>query len=47
VLGTVTSGNIHLDTNDWGTIGEWQNQYDTAIENLLKGHESEHALSAL
>ncbi|CAN5740856.1 phosphoribosylformylglycinamidine synthase subunit PurL [soil metagenome] len=47
VLGTVTTGNVIIDSADWNTIGEWQNQYDTAIENLLKGHESEHALSAL
>ncbi|MES2648663.1 MAG: phosphoribosylformylglycinamidine synthase subunit PurL [Bacteroidota bacterium] len=47
VLGTVSSGKIHVDAADWGSVDQWQNQYDTAIENLLKGHESEHALSAL
>jgi phosphoribosylformylglycinamidine synthase len=46
-LGQVTSGAIKVDGNDWGTIEAWKNKYDTAIENLLAGHESEHALSAL
>jgi phosphoribosylformylglycinamidine synthase len=32
---------------NWGTIIEWKEKYDTAIENLLAGHESEHALTAL
>ena len=26
---------------------DWKETYDTAIENLLAGHESEHALTAL
>jgi phosphoribosylformylglycinamidine synthase len=47
VLGTVTPGNVNIDSESWGNINDWQDQYDTAIENLLKGHESEHALSAL
>ena len=46
-LGQVTSGAIKVDGKDWGTIEAWKNKYDTAIENLLAGHESEHALSAL
>ncbi|MBO9201365.1 MULTISPECIES: phosphoribosylformylglycinamidine synthase subunit PurL [Niastella] len=46
-LGQVTSGAIKVDGKDWGTIDAWKNKYDTAIENLLAGHESEHALSAL
>jgi phosphoribosylformylglycinamidine synthase len=46
-IGTVTSGEIVVDKQEWGNIGDWQSKYDNAIENLLKGHESEHALSAL
>ncbi|WP_207513178.1 phosphoribosylformylglycinamidine synthase subunit PurL [Longitalea luteola] len=46
-LGQVTSGAIKIDGSDWGTIQSWKEKYDTAIENLLAGHESEHALSAL
>ena len=34
-LGTVTSGAIHVNGNDWGTISSWKNKYDTAIEKLL------------
>ena len=46
-LGFVTQGSIQLDGMDWGSVASWQTRYDTAIENLLAGHESEHALSAL
>lgn len=46
-LGTVTNGSISIDGENWGTINDWKNKYDTAIEKLLAGHESEHALSAL
>jgi phosphoribosylformylglycinamidine synthase len=34
-LGTVTSGAIHVNGNDWGNITSWKNKYDTAIEKLL------------
>jgi phosphoribosylformylglycinamidine synthase len=46
-LGVVTNGSIEIDGADWGTVTEWKEKYDTAIENLLAGHESEHALSSL
>jgi phosphoribosylformylglycinamidine synthase subunit PurL len=46
-LGTVTDGSIEIDGADWGTVLSWKEKYDTAIENLLAGHESEHALSSL
>lgn len=34
-LGTVTSGNIEVNGENWGSIGAWKEKYDTAIENLL------------
>lgn len=46
-LGKVTAGEIIIDGDNWGDITKWKGDYDTAIESLLKGHESEHALSAL
>lgn len=46
-LGVVTAGSIEVDGMNWGNIAEWKEKYDTAIENLLAGHESEHALTAL
>ncbi len=46
-LGTVTSGSINIDGEDWGNVKEWKQKYDNAISNLLAGHESEHALTAL
>ena len=46
-LGTVTSGNIRINGEDWGTVNEWKDKYENAIANLLAGHESEHALTAL
>ena len=46
-LGTVTDGDIEIDGEDWGSIADWKNKYDNAIGNLLAGHESEQALTAL
>ncbi|MBP6286292.1 MAG: phosphoribosylformylglycinamidine synthase subunit PurL [Ferruginibacter sp.] len=46
-LGKVTSGQISINGEDWGTVNEWKNKYENAIANLLAGHESEHALTAL
>jgi phosphoribosylformylglycinamidine (FGAM) synthase-like enzyme len=46
-LGEVTAGSVEVDGQEWGSILAWKEMYDTAIENLLAGHESEHALSAL
>jgi len=34
-LGTVTDGSISINENNWGTITEWKEKYDTAIEKLL------------
>ncbi|HSK13297.1 MAG TPA: phosphoribosylformylglycinamidine synthase subunit PurL, partial [Phnomibacter sp.] len=47
LIGEVTDGAGWVDAEQWGFIGGWKDRYDTSIENLLKGHESEHALSAL
>lgn len=46
-LGEVTPGSIEVDGLNWGSIAGWKEKYDTAIEKLLAGHESEHALSTL
>ncbi len=46
-LGTVTTGTINIDDEDWGDINFWKEKYDHAISNLLAGHESEHALTSL
>jgi len=34
-LGTVTTGDIKVNGNSWGSIETWKNKYDTAIEQLL------------
>ncbi|MBI2273992.1 MAG: phosphoribosylformylglycinamidine synthase subunit PurL [Bacteroidetes bacterium] len=34
-LGTVTSGNIEVNGENWGSIGAWKEKYDTAIEKLM------------
>jgi phosphoribosylformylglycinamidine (FGAM) synthase-like enzyme len=34
-LGTVTAGNIEVNGGNWGSISDWKNKYDTAIEKLL------------
>ena len=46
-LGTVTSGGIKVDGEDWGTVADWKDKYENAIANLLAGHDSEHALASL
>jgi phosphoribosylformylglycinamidine synthase II len=46
-LGTVTDGSIQVDEENWGTIEDWKDKYDKAIENLLKGQEIESALIPL
>jgi phosphoribosylformylglycinamidine synthase len=47
MIGEVTTGEVWVDAEQWGYIGGWKDRFDTSIENTLKGHESEHALSAL
>jgi len=34
-LGTVTSNAIIIDENNWGSIIDWKEKYDTAIEKIL------------
>ncbi|MGG9961138.1 phosphoribosylformylglycinamidine synthase subunit PurL [Ferruginibacter sp. SUN106] len=46
-LGTVTSGAVNIDGEDWGNVADWKEKYDNAIGKLLAGHESEAALSSL
>ncbi|UEG48604.1 phosphoribosylformylglycinamidine synthase subunit PurL [Ferruginibacter lapsinanis] len=46
-LGKVTSGEIKVGAENWGSISEWKEKYDNAIGNLLAGQESEQALAAL
>ncbi len=46
-LGFVTAGSIEIDGMYWGTINEWKEKYNNAIENLLATTESENALAVL
>jgi phosphoribosylformylglycinamidine synthase len=47
-LGRVTDGAIKINNQDWNTIDQWKDLYDTAIEKHLSGElESEGALSML
>lgn len=46
-LGTVTSGDVKVEGESWGDIESWKDRYDSSIANLLAGHESEFALTAL
>ncbi len=46
-LGSVTTGDIILNSAHWGNIGAWKHKYENAITSLLAGHESEHALAPL
>jgi len=35
LIGTVSEGDITVDDNNWGSIKDWKEKYDTAIENLI------------
>jgi phosphoribosylformylglycinamidine synthase subunit PurL len=34
-LGTVTSGAVNIDGENWGTVIEWKEKYDNAIGNMM------------
>jgi phosphoribosylformylglycinamidine synthase len=36
VLGKVTSGAVQVGAENLGSIQDWKNKYDTAIENLVQ-----------
>lgn len=44
-IGVVTSGELVIDRDFWGTIDCWKEKYDTAIENYLSKEEAGSALS--
>ena len=46
-LGIVTDGFVEVDGMNWDNIFFWKEKYDSAIENLLAGFETENALSSL
>ena len=46
-LGVVTSGSVEVDGMEWGQIEEWQEKYDTALENYLSKEEAGSALSSI
>ncbi len=37
-LGNVTEGEIKINNESWGGIGQWKDKYDNAIGSLLAGH---------
>ena len=43
-IGVVTTGEIVMDGDFWGTIDWWKDRYDTAIENFLSKEEAGSAL---
>jgi phosphoribosylformylglycinamidine synthase len=46
-IGVVSSGEIVVDGDFWGTIDWWKEQYDTAIENYLAKEDAGSALSSI
>jgi phosphoribosylformylglycinamidine synthase len=46
-LGIVANNRVEIDGEDWGTVTNWKSKYNTAIEQLLAGSETESALSSL
>jgi phosphoribosylformylglycinamidine synthase II len=43
-IGVVTTGELVIDGDFWGTIDWWKDEYDTAIENYLLKEEAGSAL---
>ena len=46
-IGVVTTGELVIDGDFWGTIDWWKDKYDTAIENFLSKEEAGSALAAI
>ena len=46
-IGVVSTGEIVVDGDFWGTIDWWQEKYDTAIENYLSKEEAGSALTSI
>ena len=46
-VGVVTSGEIVVDGDFWGTIDWWSEKYDTAIENYLVKEDAGAALNSI
>jgi phosphoribosylformylglycinamidine synthase len=46
-IGMVTSGEMMVDGDFWGTIDWWKNEYDSALENYLSKEEAGAALSSI
>jgi phosphoribosylformylglycinamidine synthase subunit PurL len=46
-LGVVTSGEMVIDGDFWGTIDWWKDEYDVAIENYLSKEEAGSALTSI
>ncbi len=46
-LGVVTEGSVEVDGMNWNNIFYWKEKYDSAIEHLLAGSETESELSSL
>ncbi len=46
-IGVVTTGEVVINGDFWGTIDWWQNKYDTSIENFLSKEEAGSALSSI
>ena len=46
-IGLVTSGEMLVNGDFWGTIDWWQEQYDSAIQNHLSKEEAGSALSSI
>jgi phosphoribosylformylglycinamidine synthase subunit PurL len=46
-IGVVTTGELVIDGDFWGTIDWWKDKYDTAIENFLSKEAAGSALAAI
>jgi phosphoribosylformylglycinamidine synthase len=46
-IGLVTSGEMLVDGDFWGTIDWWKDEYDNALENYLSKEEAGSALSSI
>lgn len=46
-IGMVSGTSVVVNGQSWGQVKDWKNLYENAIASVLRGHESEHALSPI
>ncbi|RYG41512.1 MAG: hypothetical protein EOO01_24985 [Chitinophagaceae bacterium] len=46
-LGSVTTGNINVNNENWGSVRDWEKEYENALPSFLNNSKGENALSPI